>query len=169
MNSTWRRYRQHRTNLRLMQLWTMGVSDWQIDTALTQGRLSWLNWYWSGYWPAPQHGNLHEHALIQTTQVSPGAHSVWSGLKLQQWVNIFTSRCIISNDTHRVPQAVHLEPLQQLLADLHGTWQEGSVGQKEVLDVGGVNDRWLFHQVHDQTLRGSLESKKKINNMHTWG
>ena len=61
--------------------------------------------------------------------------------------------------THRVPEAVHLEPLQQFLADLHGVWQEGPVGQQEVFDVGGVHHRRLLHQVHDQTLRSSLERK----------
>lgn len=76
------------------------------------------------------------------------------------WVNTHKNNSK-GEQTHRIPEGVHLEPLKQLLANFHGVRQEGPVGQQEVLDVCGVHDRWLLHQVHDQTFWGSLLVAKR--------
>lgn len=55
-----------------------------------------------------------------------------------------------------VPEAWIMEPLEELLAHDHGAGEEGSVGQQEVLDVGGVHHRVLLYQVHSQTLLRAL-------------
>lgn len=67
--------------------------------------------------------------------------------------------------THCIPEGVHLEPLQQLLANFHGVWQEGPVGQQEVFNVCGVHYWGFLHQVHDQTFWGSLRVGKRHTHM----
>lgn len=136
-------YWQHKTNLMLNHLCTMRVSG--RDKSPIQPRtLTWHKLYWLlCSIPTPSHKEAGTTQTHTHTHVHAHTH---------------TQYC-----THRVSEAVDFEPLEQLLADLHGAGEEGAVGEEEVFDVGGVNHRWLLHQVQYQTLWGALSGQTHNN------
>ncbi len=101
-----------------------------------------------------KNADMHMNLAGPHTQISRLFHTSLITLYLHRWTPKTTK-----TQTHSIPEVVHLKPFQQFLADLHGIWQEGPVGQQEVFDVGGVDHWWFLHQVHDQALRGSLAWK----------